>query len=127
PPAEPRLQPGVAPAPVPAPFFFSRRRRHTRFSRDWSSDVCSSDLWPGGTGDALRAALPPAPADVATWNRLHAAVGEAFAAAAAPIGRASCRETGDRTAGGGACPTTRDRPPRRRGWTTASHTRDPAK
>src|SRR5690606_39530215 len=29
--------------------FFSSRRRHTRFSRDWSSDVCSSDLswcWP---------------------------------------------------------------------------------
>src|SRR5690606_40570638 len=25
-------------------FFFSRRRRHTSFSRDWSSDVCSSDL-----------------------------------------------------------------------------------
>src|SRR5207302_7581186 len=23
----------------------SSRRRHTRFSRDWSSDVCSSDLW----------------------------------------------------------------------------------
>src|SRR5690606_40109939 len=27
-------------------FFFSSRRRHTRFSRDWSSDVCSSDLGP---------------------------------------------------------------------------------
>src|SRR5690606_39810886 len=27
-------------------FFFSSRRRHTRFSRDWSSDVCSSDLDP---------------------------------------------------------------------------------
>src|SRR5690606_39478874 len=26
-------------------FFFSSRRRHTRFSRDWSSDVCSSDLF----------------------------------------------------------------------------------
>src|SRR5690606_40117096 len=26
-------------------FFFSSRRRHTRFSRDWSSDVCSSDLY----------------------------------------------------------------------------------
>src|SRR5690606_39525276 len=25
-------------------FFFSSRSRHTRFSRDWSSDVCSSDL-----------------------------------------------------------------------------------
>src|SRR5260370_1521134 len=25
-------------------FFFSSRRRHTRFKCDWSSDVCSSDL-----------------------------------------------------------------------------------
>src|SRR5690606_40493094 len=29
-------------------FFFTSRRRHTRFSRDWSSDVCSSDLGEGG-------------------------------------------------------------------------------
>src|SRR2546430_5119360 len=29
-------------------FFFSSRRRHTRFDCDWSSDVCSSDL--GSTG-----------------------------------------------------------------------------
>src|SRR5438477_1895798 len=27
-------------------FFFSSRRRHTRLTCDWSSDVCSSDLWP---------------------------------------------------------------------------------
>src|SRR5437868_14857222 len=27
-------------------FFFSSRRRHTRSKRDWSSDVCSSDLQP---------------------------------------------------------------------------------
>src|SRR5437870_9721690 len=26
-------------------FFFSSRRRHTRWPRDWSSDVCSSDLF----------------------------------------------------------------------------------
>src|SRR6266508_4820315 len=32
-------------------FFFSSRRRHTRWPRDWSSDVCSSDL--------LRALLVP--------------------------------------------------------------------
>src|SRR5256886_11066288 len=31
-------------------FFFSSRRRHTRFDCDWSSDVCSSDLWPSSTG-----------------------------------------------------------------------------
>src|SRR3712207_8323299 len=34
--------------------FFSSRRRHTRYWRDWSSDVCSSDLGeqglPGSTG-----------------------------------------------------------------------------
>src|SRR5207245_3180493 len=29
-------------------FFFSSRRRHTRCYRDWSSDVCSSDLQPRG-------------------------------------------------------------------------------
>src|SRR5690606_40974122 len=34
-------------------FFFSSRRRHTRFSRDWSSDVCSSDLTPFGPGAML--------------------------------------------------------------------------
>src|SRR5207249_9730431 len=28
-------------------FFFSSRRRHTRSKRDWSSDVCSSDLEAG--------------------------------------------------------------------------------
>src|SRR2546429_4775023 len=31
-------------------FFFSSRRRHTRCSRDWSSDVCSSDLFSGRAG-----------------------------------------------------------------------------
>src|SRR2546430_5235594 len=36
-------------------FFFSSRRRHTRFDCDWSSDVCSSDLSPvGADGDVLR-------------------------------------------------------------------------
>src|SRR3989475_4694487 len=30
--------------PEPESFFFSSRRRHTRFDCDWSSDVCSSDL-----------------------------------------------------------------------------------
>src|SRR5947209_14240000 len=32
------------PRTVTWPFFFSSRRRHTRYWRDWSSDVCSSDL-----------------------------------------------------------------------------------
>src|SRR5690554_7166769 len=30
-------------------FFFSSRRRHTRCGRDWSSDVCSSDLHPSSS------------------------------------------------------------------------------
>src|SRR5438445_7461387 len=38
-------------------FFFSSRRRHTRYWRDWSSDVCSSDLIPR---------LPPLP--VLPWH-----------------------------------------------------------
>src|SRR5437870_12829849 len=32
------------PADISTFFFFSSRRRHTRWPRDWSSDVCSSDL-----------------------------------------------------------------------------------
>src|SRR5207302_5394164 len=32
-------------------FFFSSRRRHTIFSRDWSSDVCSSDLPRGANAE----------------------------------------------------------------------------
>src|SRR5437868_8607712 len=47
-------------------FFFSSRRRHTRSKRDWSSDVCSSDLpearetgeyLPGVPNDLLQRAL----------------------------------------------------------------------
>src|SRR5437868_14864557 len=34
-------------------FFFSSRRRHTRSKRDWSSDVCSSDLSAGRRGAHL--------------------------------------------------------------------------
>src|SRR5690606_40228616 len=37
-------------------FFFSSRRRHTSFSRDWSSDVCSSDL---RTAGARRIVIAP--------------------------------------------------------------------
>src|ERR1039458_10413348 len=34
--------------------FFSSRRRHTRCLSDWSSDVCSSDLWPVHAGRLVR-------------------------------------------------------------------------
>src|SRR2546422_7729481 len=51
-------------------FFFSSRRRHTRCSRDWSSDVCSSDLKrtiaAAGAGFGLALALPAAAAAHAT-------------------------------------------------------------
>src|SRR5206468_9216079 len=40
--------------------FFSSRRRHTRSDRDWSSDVCSSDL----DRAPLRCARPPVPGDL---------------------------------------------------------------
>src|SRR2546430_12675076 len=84
-------------------FFFSSRRRHTRFDCDWSSDVCSSDLmWGRGVKDV----------PVLAYDRVRF-FGERVAAVAAEdediaqqaleliqveyeelpeIGRASCRE-----------------------------------
>src|SRR5699024_11706645 len=41
-------------------FIFSSRRRHTRSKRDWSSDVCSSDLVVSGAGSDITG-----PADLA--------------------------------------------------------------
>src|SRR5437016_7826131 len=55
-------------------FFFSSRRRHTRLVSDWSSDVCSSDLF--GTfrallgGGAVWAALPSQLTGTVVANRL---------------------------------------------------------
>src|SRR6185312_16477499 len=39
-------------------FFFSSRRRHTRSDRDWSSDVCSSDLLKGILMSTLAKLVP---------------------------------------------------------------------
>src|SRR5207249_9348525 len=39
-------------------FFFSSRRRHTRSKRDWSSDVCSSDLFAVAAVQQNRLAAP---------------------------------------------------------------------
>src|SRR5690606_40692145 len=50
-------------------FFFSSRRRHTRFSRDWSSDVCSSDLLPRNTFDPNNQAVLPLTKNKRTWKR----------------------------------------------------------
>src|SRR5690606_39342105 len=52
-------------------FFFSSRRRHTRFSRDWSSDVCSSDL----AGSVPGLDVPQVITDVDTACRIHTHLG----------------------------------------------------
>src|SRR5258705_7207793 len=45
---------------VHAVFFFSSRRRHTRCLSDWSSDVCSSDLFHYANGAWLKGTeIPP--------------------------------------------------------------------
>src|SRR2546423_11814404 len=48
-----RVRPNAVGSPIRTDFhlrvfFFSSRRRHTRFDSDWSSDVCSSDLYAAG-------------------------------------------------------------------------------
>src|SRR2546430_6999467 len=88
-------------------FFFSSRRRHTRFDCDWSSDVCSSDLGhaprlgaPPGLG--LLVLVGPGLAELPTVERgLGTAVGGdevlpelALGLALREIGRASRRERG---------------------------------
>src|SRR5256886_6047488 len=83
-------------------FFFSSRRRHTRFDCDWSSDVCSSDL------SICQRAVPPItglPADrghvtdrvgsgAVTRDREQGGDGllETLDLGHGEIGRASCRE-----------------------------------
>src|SRR5207249_5161503 len=48
-------------------FFFSSRRRHTRSKRDWSSDVCSSDLT---LASLQRTSRPPwSASSLLTWPR----------------------------------------------------------
>src|SRR2546429_6761349 len=72
-------------------FFFSSRRRHTRCSRDWSSDVCSSDLH-----YYLRYALPSEFGDVtdeerrrlgAVLERHYAWIDDAIGRAMAALGQ----------------------------------------
>src|SRR5690606_14351847 len=112
--------PGVAPT---APRFFSSRRRHTRFSRDWSADVCSSDLGGRITGLGMAGRCSAArdshePTDTAhhpgrRTGELPAEAGAGKADAAGgdrrEIGRASCRERGAAPGGGGAVEGERSR------------------
>src|SRR5690348_17784875 len=48
---------GLALIIVGSSFFFSSRRRHTRWTGDWSSDVCSSDLFGWSVDPWMAAAL----------------------------------------------------------------------
>src|SRR5690606_40691239 len=91
-----------------ADFFFSSRRRHTSFSRDWSSDVCSSDLADppreGGTGLAknklgIAGIVFFVVAAAAPLVGMTGAVPIAIVLGNGPgvpgeIGRAACRERG---------------------------------
>src|SRR2546422_11778026 len=56
-------------------FFFSSRRRHTRCSRDWSSDVCSSDLEPLGRLAAVSARPPQSSGDGVAFRTLDGVTG----------------------------------------------------
>src|SRR5690606_18505971 len=58
----------------PTLFFFSSRRRHTRFSRDWSSDVCSSDLYTYARHDVTARGLANVYAQ--TLGTIFSSVGE---------------------------------------------------
>src|SRR5437762_12550428 len=87
-------------------FFFSSRRRHTRYIGDWSSDVCSSDLKGrdfnrNDVETVVEVLTEAALAD----QRLEVAVGRRDDAHVHPdrvlaqIGRASCRERGEVSVG----------------------------
>src|SRR5256884_6458468 len=85
-------------------FFFSSRRRHTRCSRDWSSDVCSSDLLSRSAnvlapGDTRRTGQAHLRHHLTTKRTLVQMLGDPFPAEGTlphfhglEIGRASCRE-----------------------------------
>src|SRR5207253_6951017 len=88
-------------------FFFSSRRRHTRWPRDWSSDVCSSDLAGRRASVDLYATLDdirylagrdPVQTALLPMYWVWLAVADVMTSASPPIalvdeiGRASCRE-----------------------------------
>src|SRR2546430_6077585 len=81
-------------------FFFSSRRRHTRFDCDWSSDVCSSDLsdsrsvYVRESGQPIHAATPLMPVypPAARRGASFSSMRSSQETAGSQIGRASCRE-----------------------------------
>src|SRR5437870_11402851 len=91
-------------------FFFSSRRRHTRWPRDWSSDVCSSDLnflrhGSAQNGAGERGSLIGWQGDVAEDDADPAAIKWA----GDEIGRASCRERVWMSVAAGSVPRTIDK------------------
>src|SRR2546422_3277124 len=69
-------------------FFFSSRRRHTRCSRDWSSDVCSSDLFstistPSGAC-SRRCWLAVRPSSSRRWPTSRREVSDPWSASGSP-------------------------------------------
>src|SRR5207247_3204890 len=88
-------------------FFFSSRRRHTRSTRDWSSDVCSSDLrvrWARRHQARSRSQYLHryGERDLAWWRLAQRTLSPWMAAVLGEIGRASCRErVGSRGGAGG--------------------------
>src|SRR3712207_8923425 len=63
-------------------FFFSSRRRHTRYWRDWSSDVCSSDLGPvfvsGPGGSGRIPARQSVAEETGFWKNIDEETAEAY-------------------------------------------------
>src|SRR2546430_4986166 len=84
-------------------FFFSSRRRHTRFDCDWSSDVCSSDLWwklPRGVSHAVFAALRETPrGNFHQGDRARHLVGTAASARAKTLLLCFCLRSEERRVG----------------------------
>src|SRR6266508_5244471 len=80
-------------------FFFSSRRRHTRWPRDWSSDVCSSDLPRCASGCVPKASSPAIStrgSSQRSWPRSSSAGGRSCAPRAPPR-IDSCIRLEDRT------------------------------
>src|SRR2546430_5795551 len=67
-------------------FFFSSRRRHTRFDCDWSSDVCSSDLRRQCSDPGRWALGPVAPAGRSVRVTVHSALRSPTGPRATPPG-----------------------------------------
>src|SRR5206468_5182992 len=80
-------------------FFFSSRRRHTRSDRDWSSDVCSSDLSVDATPSRQREYQRN---ERSQDHKRHGLARERGTVGGNEIGRASCRERVENTVGGGS-------------------------